>query len=145
MGRVSNNCKISASAAEVVERKTRALQMRLAHATYEEIGAALGVSRQTACVYVTEELDARKRECAEAADKIRDMERDRLDRMAKAIEDKVLAGDPAAIAVSLKIAERRAKLLGLDSPQKVAWTDGQGNDKPIGVVLMPAAAEVKPE
>ena len=49
----------------------------------------------------------------------RNVELQRLQDMHKAVWDKAIGGDQAAIAVVIRLMERRAKLLGLDAPAKV--------------------------
>ena len=51
---------------------------------------------------------------------LRQTELDRLDSYLAAMADQIREGDTAAIAVALRISERRAKLLALDAPAEVA-------------------------
>ena len=46
------------------------------------------------------------------------MELDRLDVALDALADRIEQGDDRAVATMLRIQERRAKLLGLDSPDR---------------------------
>jgi len=48
-------------------------------------------------------------------------------------------GDPQFLQTLLRVAERRAKLLGLDPPQKAAITDPEG--QPMGVLVFPQEIE----
>ena len=48
-------------------------------------------------------------------------------------------GDPQFLQTLLRVAERRAKLLGLDPPQKTALTDGEGQS--VGVLVFPQEIE----
>lgn len=52
---------------------------------------------------------------------------DRLDLMLQAIWPDVLLASPQAVQTALKIIERRAKLLGMDAPTKVAPTTPAGD------------------
>ena len=54
-------------------------------------------------------------------------EADRLDRLQFNLWNRAVGGDVTAIQTVLKIMERRARLLGLDQPQKVAPTNPQGD------------------
>src|SRR5262245_39333378 len=100
----------------VVERQRRAVELRCAGATYDEIASALGYSnRKSAWKAVDAAL---KKTLKEPTDQLRQFERSRLDQMQKAIWPKVLQGEPRAIEVALRISERRARLEGLDCPEK---------------------------
>jgi hypothetical protein len=121
-------------------RRAQVLQARLAGASFEDIGRQLGVSDTRAHqLYV----DALRRTVQEPADRLRDLELQRLDQLQAhatyVLRDRhvlVQAGrvvvdpltgrplpDPgpglAAVAALLRIGERRAKLLGLDAPTSV--------------------------
>ena len=48
-------------------------------------------------------------------------------------------GDAQFLQTLLRVAERRAKLLGLDPPQKTAITDGEGQS--VGVLVFPQEIE----
>jgi hypothetical protein len=126
--------------AAAADRRARVLQARLAGATFTDIGRQLGVTAQRAYQLHT---DALRRTVQEPADQLRAVEAHRLDQLqAHAVEvlrarhvlvqagRPVLdpaSGDPyvdhgpvlAAISVLLRVAERRARLLGLDAPAKV--------------------------
>jgi hypothetical protein len=125
--------------ADAARRRAQVLQARLAGASFEDIGQRLGVSDTRAHqLYV----DALHRTVQEPADQLRVLELHRLDQL-QAHAVKVLRGrhvviqggrvvvdrqgqpytdhSPvlAAIAALLRIAERRARLLGLDAPSRV--------------------------
>jgi hypothetical protein len=118
-------------------REARALELRLAGATYEQIGRALGTNRSRAYRIVQRALDRLVREPAE---QVRQLELARLDHLwveaTKILRRRhvvISAGkvvvhpdtrEPLedsmpvlrAIDTLLKIQERRARLLGLDAP-----------------------------
>lgn len=125
------------------ERDAQAARLRAQHLTYDDIAAQLGYSsRGHAYQAVQRALIAAVREPAE---ELRQIELDRLDALARTCQDvlarhhvvvshgKVVAGSdgtpladdgPVMQAVDrlLKIQERRAKLLGLDTPVKADVT-----------------------
>lgn len=106
------------------ERAHRALDLRIAGAAYRQIGQQLGVSYQTAFRDVQDalaELDALKKKKAE---RLRDLELKRCDKLTLALQTQARAGDVKAIRTLLGIMERRAKLLGLDAPQQIDATTG---------------------
>ena len=67
-------------------------------------------------------------ECAELAEHLRELENQRLDELQASLWDKALAGVLPAADRILRIMERRAKLNGLDAPQKIAPTDPSGEN-----------------
>jgi predicted transcriptional regulator len=101
------------------EREKVAIELRKSGATYEAIGDQLGVSAQAAHQHVQRALKRIIDETNETADEVRTIELQRLDRALQAIWRRVLQGDVHAIDRSIRIMERRAKLLGLDAPTKV--------------------------
>ena len=101
------------------ENMKKAYELRIAGLSYRKIGEALGIHHVSAFNYVKETLAILRAECKDLAETYRDMELERLDQVQAAIYGKVLKGDVAAIDRLLKIQERRARLLGLDSPTKV--------------------------
>ena len=92
--------------------------MRRRGKSYPKIAEALGVSVGTAHRDVTTELARLAKECGEEAAIVRQMELDRLDVALDALADRIEQGDDRAVATMLRIQERRAKLLGLDSPDR---------------------------
>ena len=92
--------------------------MRLAGASYRQISATLGVPLATAHRQVQRMLT----EYAETATQLRDMEVARLDRLLMGHWTKAIGGDVNATRTVLSIMDRRAKLLGLDAPQRIDLT-----------------------
>lgn len=104
---------------ERAERKKNAVELRLAGASYRDIGNALGCSTVTAmndCKEALAEIPMQQ------ADEMRTVELSRLDRLQRAVWGKAIKGDLQAVDRALKIIDRRAKLLGLDAPQQVQIT-----------------------
>lgn len=95
-----------------------ALELRAAGATFEEIGEHQGVNKSTAKRRVDAALDATLRE---PADKLRELECHRLDRLFTiAYRHATSGGKGAMFGVDrcLSIMERKARLLGLDAPER---------------------------
>lgn len=113
------------------ERRQKAFDLRLLNQSYTTIGDALGCTKQAAWKMVQKVLQDIEAKTTETAATVKAMEQIRLDRMAAAALPKAVASNPdyAAIDRVLKIMERRAKLLGLDQPDKVAQTDPSGTQQ----------------
>ncbi len=87
--------------------------------TYQEIADRIGITEMGAYKAVMRILDRMARLTAEDATKVRDLEIQRLDKLLNAVWAKAEKGDPTAVKRVLEIQERRAKLLGLDSANKM--------------------------
>jgi len=96
-----------------------ALQLRQRGHTYEEIGKALGISKPAAFQRVATALRPLEEELKERVTIEREADLTRIGEMLKALWPASTAGDPASIDRVTKLLDRRAKLLGLDTPVKV--------------------------
>lgn len=104
---------------EIAQRRKKVLSMRLAGATYRETAEALGISPST----VQKDINAELKEIPKwRADELRHVEERRLNRLQRAIWPRALEGDLPAFDRVLRVMERRAKMLGLDMPQRVEVT-----------------------
>jgi len=108
------------------ERRVRSFDLRKAGASYRAIGRALGISECQAHRDVHVTLDALANEERESAQHIRELELERLDSMLRALWPAVTRGDTSSISTALRVAERRARLLGLDAPVKQEVTGANG-------------------
>lgn len=109
-----------------IERRAKALELRKSGMTYSAIGKALGVSICMAHKDVHHVIDQLAKEARETAEAVRDIELERLDAMLKALWPAVEEGDTSSISTALRVAERRARLLGLDAPVKQEVTGANG-------------------
>ena len=104
----------------------QAIDLRTAHCSYDQIGKSMGISKTRAYELVMAgmaDLDASVKEAAEV---LRAIEVRRCDALAMKLWPQ--SGNPRVTDSILRVMERRARLLGLDAPQKVAETDAAGND-----------------
>jgi hypothetical protein len=101
---------------ESLERTGEAIELRKAGATFAMIGDYFGISAQAAHAMVVKGLKAT---LAEPAAELRALAVERLDHMLSAIWGAATNGDLYAQAGVLRLEERRAKLLGLDTPQRI--------------------------
>jgi hypothetical protein len=108
-----NTKQMSAAA---LKRKD-ALEMRVAGFSVQQIANKhTRGDRSNAHKLLTQGISEAPRE---AATELREIELQRLDRMFLGLWAKSRAGDEKAVAASIRIMERRAKLLGLDAPAQV--------------------------
>ncbi|MEY2655068.1 MAG: Rhodococcus phage Jace [Pseudomonadota bacterium] len=122
--------KTSAAKAVTLQRQQASLELRRMGMGYIEIGNRLGISKSQAHRLVQAGLaDARAQIGAEAND-LKSEEISRLDAMLAGLWPDARKGQHGAVDRVLKIMERRAKLLGLDAPVKLAH-GGDGNAPPI--------------
>ena len=147
----------SAPRVDAAERDARALEHRAAGATFRQIADRLDISVSTAWECVERGLDRTRRE---PADRLRQLEAERLDRLqVEAVQvlharhvviqgGRVVVdrnGVPftdhgptlAAIRTLLAVAERRARLEGLDAPRKeeVLTREAEQAGEIIGTIL----------
>lgn len=122
---------------EVVEAKVRAaqaLKLRMEGKTFEAIAEELGYAgKQGAYDAVRRSLAEITREPAEELIRL-DLER--LDAMWGVHYLNAQGGDVQALAACLKLMERRARLLGLDAPEKNALGGLEGAP-PVAVSVSP--------
>lgn len=98
------------------EREAVALELRKAGATYDDIARRLGYSNRSAARRLV--VRALERTVSEPADELRTLECARLDALLQALWPKAMEGNPRSVEVALQVMDRRARLLGLDMPQR---------------------------
>jgi hypothetical protein len=109
------------------ERQRRTLELRLAGYSFAAIADQVGYKHPSGASEALKQ--ALKVTLQEPASEIRALEAERLDRLLLAWWPRAEAGQPEAFDKVLRLMERRARLLGLDQPFKVAPTDPEG-EKP---------------
>ena len=112
------NTTNAARAARGLEHQRQALELRRAGLGYEAIGAQLGLGKSQAHRLVKRALEEARAQVTANADELRSEELSRLDGMLQGLWPRARKGEVSAVDRVLKIAERRAKLLGLDAPEK---------------------------
>lgn len=100
------------------ERRRRAVALRIAGASFEQIGEQLGITRQSAHALVVNALDEIAKQTAESAEQLRQMELQRLDALQASLWPDAMRGDEQKVDRVIKIMARRAALMGLDAPTK---------------------------
>lgn len=104
-------------AIKTAELRAQVLTLRKQGWSYAAIGEALGFTAQRAYAVLTEALNELIKEPTQ---QMFDLEIERLDSMLTAVFEAAEQGDAKAIEMSLRIMERRAKLLGLDKQSEQA-------------------------
>lgn len=141
-GSKSPESKASKRRVATVEQDTKALALRRTGLGYEKIGEALGIPTSTAYDSVIRGLEDAIENRREEAEKVRQLEIDRLDELLAACWPKATKPNPALIDRVLRIMERRAKLLGLDAPAKQQVADiGSITDKLVQAAEAAKAAK----
>ena len=107
------------------DNQRKALELRKAGVSYQQIADAIGYKDASGAWRAVKA--GLKKTLQEPADDLRKLELERLDSAAAAIYPSVKQGQYGAIDRWIKIMERRAKLLGLDAPTKIAPVDPDGN------------------
>lgn len=119
------------------ERKRLAVELRKAGATFEEIAGTLGAdgrplfSNKGNAYRAVEQ--ALKESVREPALQLIELEVQRLDLMLRALWPQVVSGKLGAVDRALRVAERRARLLGLDAAQQVQHSGPDGGPIPVDV------------
>ena len=100
-----------------LDRELKVLELRRAGLTWQRIAEEVGYADHSGAYMAYKR--AMKRVLQQPAEELRNAELDRLDRLQLAIWQKAMRGETNAIGTVLRIMERRARLLGLDAPQKI--------------------------
>lgn len=100
------------------ELEEQCLELRKRAYSYREIGKELNISSTAAYKAVMRILDRMEAELKEPAKRVREVELQKLDAIEKVITVKARNGDMFAVDRLLKVAERRARLTGIDMPVK---------------------------
>lgn len=109
---------------DAVVRSNRALELKMAGATWQQIADTLHYKNQRgARAAVDTALQREQRRVGDIREEYRTMQLLRTERSMRAIWPQVIAGDLFAVDRMIKIMERQAKLLGLDAPTQVSVTD----------------------
>jgi hypothetical protein len=139
--------KLNGRAEAQRDRAVKALELRIAGATYRQIGRQLGVTDKTAFYDVQKELGSLDALVKRKAERLRELEARRLDVLTVALTAGVRNGDPSACRAMVSVMERRAKLLRLDlTPEAPTARD----EAPVTIVFRfasqpPAVIDVTPD
>lgn len=105
--------------ATIEARKHEVFQLRLKGKSFRAIGAELGVSHAQAFADYKDVMDELKASTMESAEQQRRIDLERLDALLAGLAERAMSGlEERATEAYLKVLDRRAKLLGLDAPDK---------------------------
>lgn len=106
--------------ADMADRQRKAMDLRIAGATLEQIAQQLGYADASGAYRaICRGLVETQRP---AADELRELESRRLDRLLLAVWQQALAGDLKAVETARRLLDQRARLWGLNMPVKVDAT-----------------------
>lgn len=109
--------------ATLTAKQTKALELALAGASYDQIAKACGYLHRSSAMRIVRAAIAKWAPIDYAdASAVRDTELARLDRLQAAHWTKALKGDYRSTEMILRIMRRRAQLLGLDAALKIDAT-----------------------
>lgn len=121
---------------KAAERRLRALELRRAGLTYQQIGDQMGITRQAANQLIRRVMNETLSKTAESAQVAVCLELERLDEWQVQVIREMRKGNVLpAVDRLLKIAERRAKLLGLDAPKQHKAEVSGPDGGPVPVVF----------
>lgn len=121
--------KTHQSRIEKAEKQKKALNLRRAGLTFQEIGDTIGCTRGYAYKLVSRALQEYRTETEEAVKDLRATECARIDQVLRGIWPKAINGNLGAIDRFVKLTDQRAKLLGINAPTKIAPTDPSGDNE----------------
>jgi hypothetical protein len=98
-------------------RESKVFELRIQGFTFEQIAVAVGYQGASGAWQAYKR--AKESFIFESVEEVRQLELMRLDEMMFALWDRAISGDLPAVSCVLKIMDRRAKLLGLDKPEKI--------------------------
>ena len=102
----------------ILQRQIQALELRKAGFSYRAIAEKLDIGHAQAHKDVMGELERLAQLRDGKATEILELELERLDMLTKGLEPMARTGNPGSVNSFLRVMERRAKLLGLDAPEK---------------------------
>lgn len=105
----------------VADEQIRCYELRLQGKSIRAIALETGISKSNVDRRIKAEIESR---VLPLAAEVRQMEIDRLDTYLEKLHEQIEEGRGVArcVEVAVKVAERRAKLLGVDAPEKVEAT-----------------------
>ena len=119
---------------ELVDREIKVLELRRAGLTWQRISEETGYADASGAYLAYKR--AIKRTMQQPADELREQELDRIDRLQLALWPKAMKGDNASVNTIVRLMERSARLIGLDTPIKIQqdvvnWDGNESIDRAV--------------
>jgi predicted transcriptional regulator len=106
------------------ERRAKAVELRKEGRTFNEIAAALGVSRAAAHKMVSGAIDELNALTIDETRALRQQQLDRIGVLMAGLFAAARRGEVAKVNAAIKLMEREAKLAGLDAPSEFSGPGG---------------------
>jgi len=100
------------------QKKMQIMQLRVAGWAIWQIAEHLKLEANSIHNHIFDQLASWRDMTQEMSNELRELELQRLDEFLRALWPKIQQGNAKSIETALKVSERRAKLLGLDSPDR---------------------------
>lgn len=123
--------KLSAQRIKALADQRKALELRRMAMGYQAIADHLGIGLATAHRHVMDALKEARAQISTEADTLKSEDLSRLDAMLAGLWPRASKGEAVAVDRVLKIMERRAKLLGLDAPDRAELAGPGGGPIPV--------------
>lgn len=107
------------SPVDKAHRRSMIINMRASGMTLEQIAEHMGISTPTVSRILKAALNRDAERDAQRVEQLRELELMRLDTLQTSLWARAIKGDVQAHDRVMKIMDRRAKLVGLDAPQKI--------------------------
>jgi hypothetical protein len=124
--------KTSPRRIEAAQKQKQSLELRMAGASFDQIGQALGYSSPSSAYRAVMAALAKVPEPEVKSYRIVNVER--LNKLRLNNWQSAQNGDPKAIEVELKIQQEEARLLGLYAPTKTEWAGESGGPVQLRVI-----------
>lgn len=108
------------------EKVRKVTELRVMGMTYQDIGERLGITRGTACKLFKKAVDMVESDAKEGAREVLHGVILKIDRMILALSPAAHKGDAKAVREIRNLMDQKLRILGLNTPDKVAFTDPTG-------------------
>lgn len=102
---------------EIIDKELAVVELRRTGETWDRIARVVGYANAAGAYKAYQR--ALRRTLQQPTDEMRDLELDRLDRLQRSYWKRAIDGETRAADFILRVIDRRAKILGLDAPQRI--------------------------
>lgn len=127
--------KTSARAIESAEKREKALFLRKAGYSYEEIGKKMGLSKSMAHKHVKKQLEAQYEKNSELAAEYQQLNIARIEALLTKSFTLALTGNPVFMKEARMLIKDLSVLTGAEAPKRIAATTPDGKDaSPLSII-----------